>query len=386
MNSRFKILLIHNSADIYGASKSLLRLSRSLDTTRFELLVGLPHTGPLQELLLQTGVRVIILPELRVITRQVMKSFKMLPFLLDLPFSTRKLAKIIKKEGIDLVHTNTGVILNSAAAAKLAGAKHIWHIRDWFGEFGAAWKPYSKYIAGFSDYVLCVSKAIADQFPPSGRIQILPNGFPSEEFSVDRSKLRSKFRGKFQIGEALVIGVVGRIKFQRKGQEFLIQAAKILKDRGIAAKYLIVGTPSPGSEDHLSRLQSLIHELGLQSDVIFTGELDDTKPAYAAMDISVLPSAQPEPFAGVNMEAMAMSLPVVATRIGGSPDQVLDGETGFLCNPGDPRDMADKLEILCRDPDLRLKMGNAGMSRVFNEFSLEAMVRRIEAIYSKVLS
>ncbi|MEO8204863.1 MAG: glycosyltransferase [Chthoniobacterales bacterium] len=386
MSSRFKILLIHNSADIYGASKSLLRLARSLDRNRFELLVGLPHGGPLQELLQQSGVRVMILPELRVITRQVLKSAQIIPFLLDLPFSTRKLANLIRREGVDLVHTNTGVILNSAVAAKLAGAKHIWHIRDWFGEFGAMWKPYSKYIAGFSAYVLCVSRAIAGQFSPSERIQVLPNGFPAEEFAVDREKLRATIREKFNLGDTLVIGVVGRIKFQRKGQEFLVQAAKILKDRGIAARYLIVGSPSPGSEDHLSRLKALIQELGLQNDVVFTGELEDTKPAYAAMDIAVLPSAQPEPFAGVNMEAMVMDLPVVATNIGGSPDQIVDGTTGFLCNPGDPKDMADKLEILCRDTDLRSKMGNAGRARVLNEFSLEAMVQRIESIYFKVLS
>jgi glycosyltransferase involved in cell wall biosynthesis len=70
-------------------------------------------------------------------------------------------------------------------------------------------------------------------------------------------------------------------------------------------------------------------------EVVLTGELADPKPAYAAMDVFVLPSAQPEPFGGVVLEAMAMRRPVVATAIGGSVDQVVDGETGFLVPPGD---------------------------------------------------
>src|SRR5262249_18912916 len=157
----------------------------------------------------------------------------------------------------------------------------------------------------------------------------------------------------------LVVGCVGRIKFVRKGQEVLVQAAALLKERGLDAKYLIVGTTASGNEEHLTRLQQLIHDLGLVNDVVLTSELADPKPAYAPMDMFVLPSAQPEPFGGVVLEAMAMHLPVIATAIGGSLDQVVDGETGFLVPPANSQALAEKLEVLMRDPALRKRMGVA---------------------------
>ena len=81
------------------------------------------------------------------------------------------------------------------------------------------------------------------------------------------------------------------------------------------------------------------------------------------MDLFVLPSAQPEPFGGVVMEAMGMGLPVIATQIGGSLEQVADGVTGYLVPPSDPLALADRLEPLLRNADLRAAMGNAGRLR-----------------------
>lgn len=129
-----------------------------------------------------------------------------------------------------------------------------------------------------------------------------------------------------------------------------------------------------------------MRELGLGDDVVFTGELADTRPAYAAMDIFVLPSAQPEPFGGVVMEAMCMGLPVIATNIGGSVEQVADGETGFLIPAGDVGALADKLELLLRDADLRKRFGEAGRRRVAERFTLEGMVEKITRVYEECLT
>lgn len=129
----------------------------------------------------------------------------------------------------------------------------------------------------------------------------------------------------------------------------------------------------------------MTHEFQLDDVVIFTGELVDPKPAYAAMDVFVLPSAQPEPFGGVVMEAMAMSLPVIGTDLGGSSDQVVPDKTGWLIMPGDANALAAKIEMLVRDQSLRERMGCAGRKRIGTEFNLNKMVRTLENIYESNL-
>jgi glycosyltransferase involved in cell wall biosynthesis len=241
-----RILLVHNSADIYGASRSLARLVARLDRSRFTPMVLLPEDGPLRQMLEKSGCKVFIQPSLRIITRSVIKSPKIIAFLAGFVFSALKTVSLIRREKIDLVHTNTGVIVSSALAARFAGVPHIWHIRDWFQEFGPLWKPYSRYILALSSRVLCVSKPIAGQFPASPKISVLNNGFDLAEFPPVSENERIAARKRFGFTpEDLVVGTVGRIKFIRKGQEFLLRAVALLKERNVRIKCLLAGGVPP---------------------------------------------------------------------------------------------------------------------------------------------
>jgi glycosyltransferase involved in cell wall biosynthesis len=104
-----------------------------------------------------------------------------------------------------------------------------------------------------------------------------------------------------------------------------------------------------------------------------------------AMNALALPSAQPEPIANVMMEAMSLGVPVIATNIGGSPEAVADGITGFLVPPADPEALADKIELLMNDPKLCERLGQAGPARVVERFSIEEMIQKTEALYGKCL-
>ena len=104
------------------------------------------------------------------------------------------------------------------------------------------------------------------------------------------------------------------------------------------------------------------------------------------MDVFVLPSAQPEPFGGVVLEAMALQLPVVATAIGGTPEQVVSGVTGFLVPPADPDALAKKLQALCKDPALCSQMGRAGRARIGAHLSLNQTAQGVASIYRQVLA
>lgn len=381
------IALVHNSADIYGASRSLVRLATGLDPQRYKPFVLLPETGPLQEMLEKAGVEVAVEDSLRVITRRVLRSLQIVPFLLTLLPAAYRTAGWIRRHNISLVHTNTGVIVTAALSAKLAGVKHIWHLRDWFQEFGPLWKPYSRYILGFSDKILCVSAAVARQFPSSPKVEILHNGFDLAKYPSLSPSERKQARRFFSLREEdFVLGTVGRIKFQRKGQEHLLKAAAILRDQRIPAKVILAGGPAPGSEDHLPKMKSLAEQLGLANEVIFAGEMADPRPAYAALDVFVLPSAQPEPFAGVVIEAMMLELPVLGTSIGGTVEQVAEGETGFLVPPANPEALAHAARRLWQEPNLRRSMGRAGRIRVAEKFALTSHLQRVERIYEELLS
>ena len=261
----------------------------------------------------------------------------------------------------------------------------MWHVRDWFQEFAGFWRFYEKWMRAFSTRIIAVSGPIAGQFTDRAKVCVINNGFDAEEFALGDAGAGAAFRKKYALGDGPVVGCVGRIKLQRKGQEVLLRAAGLLCERGVRAKWLVVGAPFPGNESHLEALHEIVRAHDLIDDVIFTGELPDPRPAYAAMSIFVLPSAQPEPFGGVVMEAMCMGLPVIATNIGGSTEQVADGESGWLVPPGDPAALADKLETLLRDETLRASFGAAGRRRIAEKFTLNGMVEKIVRVYDECL-
>jgi glycosyltransferase involved in cell wall biosynthesis len=379
------ILYVHNSADVYGASRSLLRLLGRLDRERFTPLVVLPEEGPLRGLLEQAGAEVVIYPKLAVISRHLARSPRLLLFPFRLLSSGRFLRRLIRRRGIDLVHTNSAVIPAGALAARQAGVPHLWHIREWFQEFRGLWGPYSRFMVRNSARVLAVSEAVATQFGDRQRVEVLHNGFDLAEFAVPGAEYARAFRQQWQLGDEPIVGTVGRIKLVRKGQEIFVRAAALLEQRGCRARWVIVGAPFPGNESHLAELRRLIREHNLEARVILTGELPDPRKVYPALEVFVLPSAQPEPFGGVVMEAMAMGVPVVATAIGGSVDQVAEGVTGFLVPPGDPVALADRVESLLRDPALRERMAQAGPQRIARHFALADTVARLEQIYRETI-
>ena len=383
--SPHQVLHVHNSADIYGASRMLLRWIKSMDRTRFEPVVVLPEDGPLKELIEAEHVEVILHPRLSIITRPVFHSWRIFLFLLDYPVSVFFLWRLIRQRRIDLVYTNTGVMVSPALAARLAGVPHIWHIREWFQEFHQIWFALSGYIRIFSSKVIAISNAVAGQFERRDKVVVIHDAFSLAEEPTPANNLRENFRARHALGEDFVVGCVGRIKFVRKGQEVLVKATAILKQRGRLIKALIVGAPFPANAEHLTRLEKMVEELGIENQIIFTGELVNPRPAYMAMDILAMTSIQPEPFGGVVSEAMSLGLPVIATDVGGSQEQVVDGVTGLLIAPGDPTALADSIEKLMDNPELRRQMGAAAAERLRNKFSLAEMTRKIEQVFSEAL-
>ena len=384
-----RILYVHNGSDLYGPSRSLLRLVTRLDRRRFDPHVLLPSDGPLAVALAAEGVPVTVMSSLSVMTRPVMRWWRLVRFLLRLPFSVLAVVWAIRRLRIDLVHTNVAPLVSVAAATRIARVRHVWHLREFFHEFGPLWKVYRRYMLACADKILCVSTPVAAQFPAgTGKVEVLHNGLPLEEFEPVPINRVNRFRAQHGLEDWRLVGVVGRIKAHRKGQDVFADAVAELKRRCVTSqvKFVIIGSPFPGNEEHLTRLRQQIGDLGLEDDVVLTGDVEDVKAAIASLEVLVLPSAAPEPFGGVVLEAMALGVPVVATRVGGTIEQIDDGRTGILVEPGNALKLADAIERLVIDEVFRRSAGMACRRRVEERFAFTGMIARLEGIYREVVT
>ncbi len=395
-----RVAFFHSGTDLYGASRSLMRLTRALLRDGHEIQVIVREAGPLVTALQRDGIPVVVEPGLRCLHRSELASRKIVPFLLGIPWAAWKCRRILREFRADLVHSNTGTVLSGSMAAWLAGVPHVWHIRDMFDEFGILWRAYGRWILRRSRRVICVSRAVADQFRGMGgassKVTVIHNGFPPEEFTPPDPAARRDLRAKWGMGETVcAIGILGRIKLGRKGQEVLVRAVGLLHASRFTShgdpsvppfKLVIVGAAFPGNEEHEVRLRALVRELGLEEQVIFAGEFEDPRPVYAALDVVVLASARPEPFGGVVIEAMAMGRPVVGTALGGTVEQIEEKVTGFLIPPDDPAAMAGALEKLIGDSLLRERMGRAGRQRFEERFTFDQMYARILKCYREAVA
>ena len=367
-----KILSINNTADMYGASRCMERVFSRFVSDGHEVHAVLPERGPLVALLEAQGIHVHFHPGLSVVDRAQLSSIRgMVRFLVQFPCSVVWLAWLMVRLRIDIVHANTVVLPSPAFAALLTGRTHVWHVRELLGEFGALWGPYQRLVYHLSDAVIAISQCTRDQFAPAlrGRISVIYDGLSAVDREVDAAH-RDSVRRLAPEGATLV-GVVGRIKFHRKGQEILVRAASLLRQRYPRVHYLVVGSASPGNEDQVVRLKQLISELGVEDIVTLAGERDDPPSVFAALDVAVAPSVQPEPFGCVVMEAMSVGTSVIGSRSGGIAEQIVDGVSGLLFAPGDADDLAAGLDRLLGSQDLRQALANNAKRRVETMFSLD---------------
>jgi glycosyltransferase involved in cell wall biosynthesis len=379
------ILSVNNTADIYGASRCMERVLGRFAERGHKVHAVVPEHGPLVELLEAKGVRVHIHSGLPIFDRsQVSSWWACLRSLVLFPISVIRLAILALRFRIDVIHTNTLVMPSPAVAALITGRPHVWHVRELMGEFGRLWKLYQRYVSVLSSAVVAISNCTRDQFDhaPRNKVQVIYDGLDGTVARVEPVR-RDAFRSSFPCGK-LLVGVVGRIKWHRKGQEVLVRAAALLKERHPQIHYVLVGSPAPGNQEHEARLRALIAASGLENEFTLAGDIDDPISLFAALDIAVVPSVQPEPFGCVVIEAMTAGTPVVGSRCGGIAEQIVDGVSGVLFPAGDAVALAHALDRLLNDRTLRNQMAEEGFQRVRSAFSLESTYRHMAALFDRV--
>ncbi|MEP6977906.1 MAG: glycosyltransferase family 4 protein [Thermoleophilia bacterium] len=306
-----------------------------------------------------------------------------------------RLARLIRKVRPHILHTHTakaGAV--GRAAALLAGnarppvVVHTFHghvLRGYFDPLRTrAFRQLERTLARSTTALVAVSPQVRDDLveldvAPATRFAVVRLGIELDQRVSTGSNGRSETRRVLGIGERpFTVGWIGRMTEIKRTDDVLL-AFKSLRERGIDARLCLVGDGP--DRDHVERRA---HELGVMRETLFLGYQEQVASFFSAFDVFILPSAN-EGTPVTAIEALAAGKPVVATRVGGIPDVVRDGEDGFLVAPGDVDALADRLAQLATDEKLRERMGESARARVRERYSVERMVDDVDRLYRSLL-
>jgi L-malate glycosyltransferase len=267
-----------------------------------------------------------------------------------------------------------GFVTKTTSATRL-----IWSRRDMGILRTAKHQIAYRLMAGLPDAVFAVSEQVrshcikVDRID-SVRVHTIYNGLDVNDNSPGARSFKAN-------GEVRIV-TVGNIR-RVKGHDIFIKAAATVVDQFPGVLFSIAGEVL--EPDYFNELQTLIHDLKLSNNFQFSGGISDTRKYLSEADIFVLPSRS-EGFSNAIIEAMAASLPVIATDVGGNAEAVNDGFTGFIVPSEDPDALAAAMTRLLSDRLQATAMGIAGRVRVQEIFTTEAMMEKVVAVYKELLA
>ena len=310
-------------------------------------------------------------------------------YFIHLIFSTWKLFRLVRRERIDIVYTNSLNILASGIAARMARVKSIYHIHEIVRKPRLVARALVRVVGALSDSLICVSEATKAPFLEVGvepdKLLTVPNCVDLDKFTISDTdlKVRREFAPK---GNEKLVASIGRI-VPKKGHQYVIEAAKMVVDKFPSAKFLIVGASRTEEDNYLQHLVDQVKRNGLEEHIIFTGARDDIPEVLAAVDVAVLASAShstPEASPLVILEALAMGTPVVASNLGGIPEVLHDGRTGYLVPPCDAVALAHAILRLLQHEQTAQEMGCVGQAWVRKHFDAARYSARIQNIVLQI--
>ncbi len=296
--------------------------------------------------------------------------------------SLPKVVKFLKHWRADLIHCHlplAGIV--GRLAAYSCGIPVIYTEHNVLARLHPLTRRANLLTWKLQDWVIAVSQEVNDSIESyagkSVPVSVVRNGIPLDTFTTSEED-RAVVRARWGIPEtAPVVGTVAVFRPQKDLQNWL-KAAQLVKSRYPGVHFLLVG-----DGPLMSAVKSCADRLGL-ADVHFAGLQQNVSPYYSAMDVYFSSSV----FEGLPLavlEAMATKLPVVATRVGGVPEVVLESKTGFLVDPNHPEESAAKICELLPNERMRREFGSAGRAVIEQQFSMKRMMDQIEQIYLQVL-
>ncbi len=351
-----------------GAERLLCAAARAHDRERFhiECAFVLPWKDHLAEELERAGVKSHCMSRKRTDRRWPLR-----------------LAELVRDGEWDIVHVHSPLpgsvarlatrTMREADRPRLVSTEH----NRWATHRGP-----TRWLNGFTSRWDDVSFAVTDEVresmtgPLTKRVETLQHGIDVES-TAKASADRDAVRAELGIGlDEIVVGTVANFRPQ-KDYPNLLQAARLLADRGVPVRFVAVGQGPQEAE-----VRQLSDDLGLVETVTLTGFRDDAVRVMGACDVFTLAS-QWEGLPVALMEALALGLPVVATNVGGVAEEMHDGIDALLVRPSDPPALADALGRVVTDPALRNQLGAASFARAV-DFDVHRAVDRIESAYAEL--
>ena len=366
-----RVLYLHEFGRLGGAEQALLRLVEAIRPTGVEPLVVWPRNDAILARLSSQGIRVVRLKLPR------WRHGLSLPLL---AVCLLRLRHVLCRGGVDLVHVNN---YRSAPFGRLlarrAGVPCVSTVRETIGPEKVRQHGLRRLDALVA---VCdsVARALVDAGVPRDRVGTVRSGvsIPPVPTASARRALRESLGGA---AEDPVVGIVAHI-LPHKGFDDLIQALPLIVRQIPRARCLVVGEAP--RRKYLRHLVDLAERFGVGDRLIWVGAQEDVPRFLAAMDLFVLPS-HTEGLPLTVLEAMAAGRPVIGTAVGGIPEAVRHGETGFVVPPRDPRRLAQAAVDVLANPALAKSMGEAGRATVREAFTLDREARQTRAQYCRVL-
>ncbi len=374
-----RILFLHSSSDVYGASKIFLQTVSIAKSSGHHVVVVLSKKGELEKAFLDMGIPVEII-NLGILRRQYFNLKGIINRYQQWNKAIPALRSIIQSHQVNLVYSNTAAVLIGAYIARKHSIKHLWHIHEIIEKPIFLHRFLSYCFKHYADQLIVVSKAVEKHWQKgieANKIKQIYNGIEP----VQSSSLPS-FRTSLNIPtNALVIGMAARIHYW-KGQSYFVEIANELlamEDPTIPLYFLIAGDPYTGYEYLLDQLINQIQQLKRKDQIIYLGLVKEMDVFYRSIDLLILPSQLPDPLPTVILEAMQYQIPVVATKQGGAMEMVKDNETGIFISLDNAQEAAQKIYAILPEK-IRLSMGSQGKKRVDEHFSQASFEKNILAL------
>lgn len=367
---RIRVVHVLDSLNIGGTELNAVRIAERLDPGRFEVsFLCLQAQGPLRGRLDAAGIPVRAIPVTSLLSVSALRR-------------GIEIRTLVRQQGIDVVHAHDPYAnILTAPWVRMAGrgaviASHRW----WRDVHHPKVRLANRMAYRFAHRVLANSPAVGDlvvreEGVPRDRLVVIPNFVDEEAFRPLPESRRLVLRQQVGLSrDDIAVGVVANL-YPVKNHAMLVRAAANLAGSWPAVKFVLVGE---GRErESLSKLAA---DLGIADRVLMPGRLPHEPGLPGIFDVCVLTSRE-EGFPNWVVESMAAGRPVVATRVGGVPDAVVDGETGILVNPGDDAGLVVALARVLHDPDQRNRMGAAGTLRARSLYHVDKVIRALESLY-----
>ena len=372
MSDAKRVLYIFATLPIGGAEEHLKTVVLNLKPYGFTPVVCcIGDKGVIGEEIEAAGVSVITLEKMKG------KGFD--------PMIIKDISTLIKREGIDIVHTHLyHANMYGRSAALAARVPVVATEHNVYKSYKKKRSIINRLLAKKTDKMIAVSRAVKDEICARdsiapAKVEVIYNGIEVDRFKVPSAEEKSAARVKLALDpKAPVIGTISRLSKQ-KGHTFLLKAFAELLASFPDLRLLIVGS-GPLDEE----LRSEARELAIEENIIFTGARRDVPEVLKAIDIFAMPSLW-EGFPVSLLEAFATGLPVVATPVGGVADAIERNLSGLLVEPEDVQGLKYALTKLLEDKEFAASLGKEARAVVEDRFSVTTMLDSMTSLYKDIL-